>query len=125
MEHKKLLEMTPEERIAYRNQCMREHYKNKELFQVGDNDIEYPLVKDVELQKWLEDRFIELGAIPKEKLIVGKWYLGGCRNADRAMWKGENFEYDRYKFGSTFKEKIKHFQDDDGFDVFVPIKEIE
>ena len=30
----------------------------------------------------------------------------------------------RTKFGSKFLEKINHYEDDDGFDVFGPIKEI-
>ena len=36
--------------------------------------------------------------------------------------KGDKFEYMRTKFGSTFPETINHFQNDDGYDVFVPIK---
>ena len=32
-------------------------------------------------------------------------------------------EYDRYKFGFTFKEKINHFEDDNGYDLFVPLRE--
>ena len=125
MTQEELLKMTPEERIAHRNKCMREHYENRGPFQVGDNDLQYPLVKDPEFQKWLENRFIELTAIPKDRLKKDTWYHGACRNADRAMWTGTNFEYDRYKFGMTFKDHVNHFQDDDGYDVFVPIKEIE
>jgi hypothetical protein len=41
------------------------------------------------------------------------------------VWDGEKFTYQRYKFGFTFPEKINHFQDDDGYDLFVPIKKIE
>ena len=61
------------------------------------------------------------GAIPKRALIVGRWYKGECRNADKALWLGERFEYDRYKFGSWFKEKINHYEDDDGYDLFIPL----
>ena len=32
------------------------------------------------------------------------------------------FVYERYKFGDTFDEEINHFEDDDGYDLFVPIK---
>lgn len=28
----------------------------------------------------------------------------------------------RNKFGSTYEEYINHFEDDNGFDLFVPIK---
>ena len=63
--------------------------------------------------------------IIKENLIVGQKYLGVCRNSDVAIWNGEQFEYKRNKFGSTFTEKINHFEDDDGYDVFVPFMEFE
>lgn len=60
--------------------------------------------------------------IPKSELIVDKEYDGICRNANFAVWKGEYFEYQRYKFGRTFTDKINHFEDDDGYDLFVPIE---
>lgn len=60
--------------------------------------------------------------IPKSELIVGQTYLGVCRNAENAIWKGERFEYYRNKFGSWYKEEINHFEDDDGYDVFVPME---
>jgi hypothetical protein len=67
--------------------------------------------------------FIRCGAIPKDKLVIGKTYIGHCRNADEAVWLGDKFEYNRTKFGCTFKEEINHFEDDDGYDLFVPLKE--
>ena len=66
--------------------------------------------------------FIWCGAIPKTQLEVGKTYIGSCRNASEATWKGDHFTYKRYKFGNTFEEDINHFEDDDGYDLFVPIK---
>lgn len=60
--------------------------------------------------------------IPKGELVAGETYSGICRNADEAVWDGKKFTYDRYKFGSWFKEDINHFEDDDGYDVFVPMK---
>lgn len=59
--------------------------------------------------------------IPKNELIVGNTYTGNCRNAESAKWNGKTFEYMRYKFGSTYLEEINHFEDDDGYDVFVPM----
>ena len=67
---------------------------------------------------------IRCGAIPKKNLVTGKKYFGDCRNAVEAVWNGEYFVYDRTKFGATHEEKINHFQDDDGYDVFIPIREI-
>ena len=66
----------------------------------------------------------ELGMIPKKDLVDGATYLGFCRNAGEAIWDaGKNmFTYTRKKFGSSFNEDINHPEDDDGFDLFVPIK---
>lgn len=73
---------------------------------------------------WVE-RFapllIKLGAIPKSELIVGRTYKGFCRNASEAVWDGERFTYQRTKFGCTFPEKINHFEDDNGYDLFTPV----
>lgn len=60
--------------------------------------------------------------IPKDELVVGKTYKGNCRNSSIAVWDGKVFWYDRYKFGSTYIEPINHYEDDDGYDVFVPFE---
>ena len=60
--------------------------------------------------------------IPKNELIIGETYDGNCRNSDSAKWNGNTFEYIRHKFGSSYMEEINHFEDDDGYDVFVPMK---
>ena len=86
-----------------------------------------PPVLDKNLyDKYVIPNFIRCGAIPKDKLISGKTYFGNCRNADRAIWTGDCFEYERVKFGHVYTEKIKHFEDGGGSstDVFVPIKEL-
>ena len=81
--------------------------------------------KAKEYMEFIQNKMIELGAIPKAALIVGHTYLGDCRNAHKAIWKeNERFEYMRTKFGCTYPEEINHFQDDDGYDVFTPIKDI-
>ena len=67
---------------------------------------------------------IRCGAIPKSQLEIGFIYEGSCRNANKAIWNGFQFEYIREKFGSKFKEKINHFEDDNGYDLFVPIKKL-
>lgn len=61
-------------------------------------------------------------AIPKNELEVGTIYQGHCRNADDARWNGKKFVYERYKFGYVYDEEINHYEDDDGYDVFVPMK---
>lgn len=86
--------------------------------------IHVPIMRNKEdYEKYVVKNFIRCGAIPKKDLVIGKTYIGSCRNASEAVWLGEQFEYDRYKFGFTFKEKINHFEDDNGYDLFVPLYE--
>lgn len=60
--------------------------------------------------------------LDKDELVVGQTYKGLCRNATEAVWDGERFEYTRYKFGDSFKEKIRHPEDFNGYDVFLPLR---
>lgn len=93
------------------------------------HDVDYipsiPIVDQDTYNNIIIPNLIRCGAIPKKDLIIGKTYLGHCRNADRAVWNGEVFIYQRTKFGYTYPEKINHFEDDNGFDLFVPIKIME
>lgn len=65
------------------------------------------------------------GILRKEELKINSYYLGQCRNADVAMWTGVDFIYMRYKFKSYYVDKINHLSDDDGYDLFIPLKEVE
>ena len=69
--------------------------------------------------------FIRCGAIPKSELEIGETYIGNCRNASKATWNGNVFVYERTKFSFTYNEEINHFEDDNGFDLFVPLKKVE
>lgn len=64
------------------------------------------------------------GMIPKADLIDGRLYFGHCRNADLARWDTEKqvFIYIRVKFGNKFEEEINHPEDDNSFDLFVPVE---
>ena len=66
---------------------------------------------------------IKAGAIPKKDLIHGQVYIGGHRNTEVARWNQETNKFDhmRYKFG-WMEDDCNHFEDDDGFALFVPIK---
>jgi (p)ppGpp synthase/HD superfamily hydrolase len=65
------------------------------------------------------------GILPKKDLIKGKYYFGKCRNAKVALWNGYEFVYMRDFWGkSFFPETIFHLEDDNGFDVFIPLKEV-
>lgn len=87
-------------------------------------EIDIPLCSKEDYENIVIPALLRCGAIPKEKLELGCEYEGHCRNSDTAIWRGEYFEYVRYKFGDTYIEKINHFEDDDGYDVFVPYKKL-
>ena len=115
---------TKEERIVALKEKWRNFHRDKNF----EEPWEVPLLPTWEKQEMEElvwPKLIQYGAIPKDKLIIGSTYLGECRNASKAIWKENGkFEYQRTKFGWTFPEEINHFQDDDGYDVFVPIKDL-
>ena len=94
-------------------------------FQTPDDIPELPRTNVDEWNDFYIPILLKRGAIPKDELIIGKEYLGACRNSERAVWTGDKFVYNRYKFGTTYQEEINHFQDDDGYDLFVPIMLIE
>ena len=75
---------------------------------------------DDEVIKELEEK----GAILKNKLVKNRLYIGFCRNSTLGKWDGSKFEYLRYKYGTLIIDYINHFQDDNSFDVFVPIREV-
>ena len=101
-----------------------EYYKDKNCKISDDFQPDIPIVPKEEYNTIIIPNLIEWGAIPKSQLIIGKTYKGYCRNAEKAVWLGDKFEYDSYEFGTTFKEKINHFEDDNGYDLFVPYKEL-
>jgi hypothetical protein len=70
------------------------------------------------------EKYYEAGVIRKEDLQIGAYYWGRCRNSSLAMWDGKEFIYLRTKFSSTFSETINHLADDNGYDLFVPIKKL-
>lgn len=72
-------------------------------------------------------QLVKAGAIAKKDLKNGTSYLGKCRNAHEAILHADKnvFIYKIHKFGDIFDEDINHFEDDNGYDLFVPIKEID
>ena len=83
---------------------------------------ELPRVSEAEWKEFYVPKLIEAGAIPKKDLVVGQIYIGDHRRTNCAKWTGENFVYRRYKFGSVYDDYCNHFEDDDGFALFVPIR---
>ena len=99
-----------------------EYWRNRKPFRNEDDIPPIPIVLPKDYEEVIVPNIVRCGGIPKDKLIVGETYIGDCRNASEAVWNGKTFTYMRTKFGSTYPEDINHFQDDDGYDVFVPIK---
>lgn len=64
--------------------------------------------------------------IDKDDLIDGQLYFGVSRNTTTATWSAERneFVYMRTKFMDKFEDTLPHAEDDDGFDIFVPLKAI-
>lgn len=98
------------------------YWKERKPFRDEDDIPPIPIVLPKDYEEIIVPNIIRCGGIPKDKLIVGKTYIGDCRNATEAVWDGDKFTYMRTKFGSTYPETINHFQDDDGYDLFVPLK---
>jgi len=118
---KMLLEKKEEEKKNRINK-----WNNMKPFKTVDDIPDIPILDDKNLyEELIVKNLIRCGAIPKENLEVGATYEGTCRNADKATWNGKYFDYKRYKFGEWEDAKINHFQDDNGFDLFVPLKKVE
>jgi len=105
-----------------RRAAVFEYWKNRKPFLNEDDIPDIPIVDKDKYEDIIIPNIIRCGGIPKEDLVVGKTYIGSCRNASEAIWDGEKFTYMRTKFGCTYPEDINHFQNDDGYDLFVPIK---
>jgi hypothetical protein len=102
----------------------KEYWLSLEKF-IKEEDIpNLPIVDKEEWNNFIVPILIKCGAIPKKDLVIGSMYIGSCRNTNNAVWNGDKFIYERYKFGMKYFDNINHFEDDNGFDLFVPIKKI-
>jgi hypothetical protein len=102
-----------------------ERFNRLKPFETVDDIPDIPKVNDPRIyEEVIVKNLIRCGAIPKDKLEVGATYEGNCRNFEQARWDGKVFWGKRYKFGEWREDKINHFQDDNGYDLFVPIKKV-
>ena len=81
-----------------------------------------PITDKETYQNVIIPNIIRCGGIPKKDLVIGGIYSGSCRNSYSAKWNGTEFIYKRYKFGTYYEDSVNHFEDDDGYDLFIPIK---
>ena len=106
-----------------REKRLEEYWNNLKKFE-KETDIPH---LPIPLTAFHIEKLIKAGAIPKKDLVDGKTYCGKCRNAYEAVWHQDKnvFIYKRNKFGFIYDEDINHFEDDNGYDLFVPIGIIE
>lgn len=97
-------------------------FKNMNIFKDVDNIPDIPRVDEKTYEEIIVPNLIRCGALPKSELQTGKVYEGKSRNTNQAMWVVDHFVYKKHQFGMEFYEKMNHFEDDDGYDVFVPLR---
>lgn len=117
----KQLEHEREERVRR----LKEYWETQTTPFKEPNDVpQIPRAEPEEYKNFYVPKLIQRGAIPKRDLIPGQVYIGDTRNATSAKWNAEKqeFEYWRYKFGNTYIDTCNHFEDDNGFALFVPIR---
>ena len=103
---------------------LKNYWMSLPKFEKVDQIPRLPLVEDREEWKnFYVVKLIESGAIPKSLLVDRGYYLGDHRNATVAQWDAETkrFKYMRTKFNSVYPAFCNHFEDDDGYALFVPI----
>jgi hypothetical protein len=93
-------------------------------FETPDDVPQIPQVPKEEYEEFYVPKLIEAGAIRKKDLIDQQIYIGSHRRCTIAKWDTptNKFMYWRNKFGCVFIETCCHFEDDDGYALFVPIK---
>ena len=76
-----------------------------------------------ELRTEYVPKLIAAGAIPKTQLINGRYYYGAFRCGNYARWNVEKqmFEYRDFGWNDGI-HTIHHFEDDNRYATFVPIK---
>jgi hypothetical protein len=108
---------------AERKEAMIKYWNELKPFETPADVPNIPRVDEREYKEFYVPRLIAAGAIPKTDLVDGQFYFGDYRNANIGKWLAEKnvFEHWRYKFGFRIDE-CNHFEDDDGFALFVPIR---
>lgn len=101
-----------------------EYWKNLPKIETQFDVPNLPRTNAKEWKDFYVPNLIKAGAIPKKDLIDGQIYYGDYRNANFAKWIAEKnkFEHWRFKFGNAILDTCNHFEDDDGFALFVPIR---
>lgn len=111
-------------RAAERELRAEEMWNNLEHFETPYDVPDIPKVDTEKYKNFYVPKLINAGAIPKKDLIDNQVYIGNHRRCTIARWNAKDnvFEYWRNKFGAWFYDNCNHFEDDNGYALFVPIK---
>lgn len=109
-----------------REAAFRNRWNNLPKFEKPEDVPPIPRVTAEEHADFYVPKLIAAGAIPKTDLTDGAFYLGDHRRGRVGRWNAEKnqFEYWRHKFTAVYIDTCNHFEDDDGFALFVPIKQV-
>jgi hypothetical protein len=118
-EFKQKLEINRAERQAR----LIEYWNNLKPFKEAKDVPNLPNVGQPQWNDFYVPRLLKAGAITKEDLVDGVWYYGEYRNSNFGKWNANKQEFGlwRHKFGWMW-DTCTHFQDDNGFALFVPIR---
>lgn len=126
-EHFRKMKEDPEYRKLAKEKIaneIKEDWLKMEPFKEVKDIPELPVVDKEEWENFFIPILIKCGAIPKKNLKDDVWYVGDHRNCQIAKWdiNKNKFHHLRYKFGYRWDD-CNHFEDDDGYALFVPIRE--
>lgn len=120
----KALDFVREKKKIVMRESRIKYWQTRPPFKNSDDIGDIPIMDEEDYKTYIIPNIIRCGGIPKKDLIKGCTYIGSCRNAEEAIWNGKEFVYKRYKFGFVYEDTVNHFEDDNGYDLFVPIQEI-
>jgi hypothetical protein len=118
---------TREERWAEEEKWRSRHVSQLSLLSTVIRSEGYQLIRKKKVTPESLQEACKAGVLLKRDLEHGKYYFGQCRNAHVARWDADRqcFTYIREKFDHRFPEDIKHPEDDNGFDFFSPVCQVE
>ena len=75
----------------------------------------------------IEKDYYDKGVIRHNDLKDGQYYLGKCRNNNIGKWNAKKnvMEYMKCAFGAMYKDDVNYLNNDNGYDLFIAIKEID
>lgn len=106
-----------------KKELIKKKWENRGPFKDAWDASRLPQAEKAEWYDFYIPRIIELGGMPSSDLVDGQWYYGGFRRSNFGKWNEaeRKFHVLRDKFGWMW-DKCNHFEDDNGFALFVPLR---